>query len=76
MRLRAGHHLAYSTNVHPAETVAMMAEVTKIPIEVMQKVRRVLCATALDPRLVQPLIDSAAAYQEIPRSFSARELFW
>lgn len=68
--------LAAYTNVHPAETVPMMAEVTKIPVEVMQKVRRVLCATTLDPRLVQPLVDSAAKYRLIDRAFPAGELFW
>lgn len=73
---RAMTQLAAYTNVHPAETVAMMADVTKVPVAVMQKVRRVLCATALDPRLVQPLVDAAARYQEIDRAFPAEELFW
>lgn len=68
--------LATYTNAHPAETVEMMAEVTKVPVAVMRKVRRVLCATRLDPAMVQPLIDAAAKYQEIARAFPAKEIFW
>jgi NitT/TauT family transport system substrate-binding protein len=68
--------LASYTNVHPSETVEMMAEVTKVPVPVMQKVRRVLCATRLDPAMVQPLIDAAAKYQQIARGFPAQEIFF
>lgn len=63
-------------NAHQAETVEMMAEVTKIPLATMQKVRRVGFTTTLDPALVQPMIDVAAKYGQIPRVFAAKDLFW
>jgi NitT/TauT family transport system substrate-binding protein len=71
----AGQAAAY-TNVHTAETVGMMAEITKIPLAVMQRMKRVVCATSLDPRLVQPLIDVAAKYKNIPQAFPAQEIFF
>lgn len=64
------------TNAHPTDTVAMMAEVTKTPLGIMQKMKRVVSATSLDPGLVQPLIDAAAKYHMIARAFPAREFFW
>jgi NitT/TauT family transport system substrate-binding protein len=64
------------TNDHPAETAEMMSEITKVPLPVMQRMRRVICATTMDPRLVQPIIDSAVHYKLIPKQFLAEELFF
>jgi NitT/TauT family transport system substrate-binding protein len=64
------------TNDHPAETAAMMSEITKVPLPVMQRMRRVVCATTMDPHLVQPIIDSAVRYKLIPKPFLAEELFF
>ncbi len=64
------------TNAHPAQTAAMMAEVTKIPLPVMQNMKRVVSATRLDPNLLQPLIEAAAKYNLLSHSFPAAELFW
>jgi NitT/TauT family transport system substrate-binding protein len=66
------------TNSHHAETAAMMADVTKIPLNVMQQIARVAAATpsSADPALIQPLIDAAAKYKMIPRAFPAREMFF
>jgi NitT/TauT family transport system substrate-binding protein len=65
------------TNTHHADTVAMMSDVTKIPIEIFRKMVRVEATTpaTADPALVQPLIDIAAKYKNIPRAFPAREMF-
>jgi len=71
----AGTAAAY-TNDHPAETAAMMSEITKVPLSVMQHMRRVVCATTMDPHLVQPIIDSAVRYKLIPKAFLAEELFF
>ena len=73
--IAAGTAAVY-TNDHPAETAAMMSEVTKVPLPVMQHMRRVVCATTMDPRLVQPIIDSAVRYKLIPKAFLAEELFF
>jgi NitT/TauT family transport system substrate-binding protein len=64
------------TNAHPGDTAPMMADLTKTPLPVMQKIKRVVSATTLDPVLVQPLIDAAAKYKLIPRAFPAKDFFW
>jgi NitT/TauT family transport system substrate-binding protein len=71
----AGAAAAY-TNEHPAETAQMMSDITKVPLPIMQHMRRVVCATSMDPALVQPLIDAAFHYKQISRPFLAKELFF
>jgi NitT/TauT family transport system substrate-binding protein len=73
---RATYEAATYTNAHPAETVAMMSEVTKIPIAVIQKMGRTPSATTSDPSLLQPVIDVAAKYKYIDRAFPAKELYF
>jgi NitT/TauT family transport system substrate-binding protein len=65
------------TNTHHADTVAMMSEVTKIPMDIFRKMVRVEATTpaTADPNLLQPLIDVAAKYKNIPRAFPAREMY-
>jgi hypothetical protein len=53
----------------------MMAEITKIPLPVIQKMARVDSATSAEADLIQPLIDVAAKYKQLPRAFPAKELF-
>ena len=69
---------AVYTNAHHAETVALMAEVTKIQPAILAKMARVQGATQAtsDPALMQPLIDAAAKYKMIPRAFPAKELMF
>lgn len=64
------------TNSHQAETAQMMADVTKVPLAVVQRMRRVVCATAVEPTLVQPVIDVAARYKMIPKAFPAEDMFF
>jgi NitT/TauT family transport system substrate-binding protein len=73
---RVTYQAAAYTNAHHAETAAMMADVTKIPLAVFQKMGRVDGATTSDPSLIQPLIDAAAKYKQIPRAFPAKEMFF
>jgi NitT/TauT family transport system substrate-binding protein len=73
--VRVAGQAATYTNAHTAETAPMMAEITKIPLAVMQRMKRVVSATSLDPRMVQPLIDAAAKYKNIPQAFPAKDLF-
>jgi NitT/TauT family transport system substrate-binding protein len=63
-------------NGHTAETAEIVAEATKIPLAVVQKMRRVAFTRSLDPSLFQPLIDLAAKYHFLARSFPANELLW
>ena len=73
--VRVTYEAAAYTNGHHAETAPMMADVTKIPLAVVQKMTRVAAATTSDPSLIQAAIDTAAKYKNIPRPFPAKEAY-
>jgi NitT/TauT family transport system substrate-binding protein len=62
------------TNTHHAETVDAIASFTKIEAALVRTMTRTECGTTLDPSLIQPVIDAAVHYKDIPASFDAREL--
>jgi len=64
------------TNAHPAETASLVAGRTKMSLETLRKVTRAHAATSSDPALLQPNIDSAAKYGQIPRAFPAKEILF
>lgn len=68
------YRAAAYTNAHHQETVQMMAEVTKAPAATIEHMIRVDGATSLEPKDIQPMIDVAAKYKAIPRSFPAAEM--
>lgn len=72
---RVTYEAAKYTNAHPAETAALMSQVTKIPLEMMRKVFRAPGATSSDPGLLQPVIDIAAKYGSIPGRFDAKDAY-
>lgn len=74
--IRVTYEAAAYTNAHKAETVPMIAEITKISPVVVQKMARVAGATTSDPNLIQPAIEVAAKYKYIPRSFPAKEIYF
>jgi NitT/TauT family transport system substrate-binding protein len=74
--IKVTYESAAYTNAHPAETVSMMSEVTKIPLDVYGKLARIQGSTASDPSLLQPLIALAAHYQIIPSVFPAKEMYF
>lgn len=61
---------------HESETLGLLVKNTGIDPEVAAKMHHMSLATAWDPSLVQPLIDVAAKYKQIPQRFDARELYW
>ncbi len=67
---------ALYTNTHRAETAPMVAELTKIPVGVINKMPRSVSSTALHLSDIQPLIDGSAKYKLIPQAFPARDLLW
>ena len=73
--LDATYAAARMTNGKPADTAAMMSDVTKIPLNVYQKMARPNSSLKSDPALVQPMIDVAAKYGYISRAFSAKDIF-
>lgn len=74
--LKTTYDAATYTNAHHAETVAMMADITKIPAAIIAKMARVNGATTGDPGLIQPLINAAAKYNNISRAFPAKEAYF
>jgi NitT/TauT family transport system substrate-binding protein len=74
--VRVTYEAAAYTNAHHSETAATMSEVTKIPLPTFQKMSRVDGATTSDFGLVQPAIEAAAKYKNIPRSFAAKDAFF
>jgi NitT/TauT family transport system substrate-binding protein len=74
--VKTTYEAAAYTNAHKAETVAMMSEITKIPVPVISKMYRVDAATTSDPALVQAALDTAVKYKNVPRTFPAREAFF
>jgi len=73
--LDATYAAATLTNGRHALTAAMMSQVTKIPLDVYQKMARPNSSTKSDPGLVQPIIDVAAKAGYISRAFSAEDIF-
>lgn len=63
-------------NSHHAETAPLVAELTKMEVANAMKMRRTINAPNIDAGLVQPVIDAAAKYEQIPRGFLAREILW
>jgi NitT/TauT family transport system substrate-binding protein len=74
--VRVTYDAAAYTNAHHAETAAMMAEVTKIPLEIISKMSRNTAATSSDPSYLQTVIDVAAKYKNISRAFPAKEAYF
>ncbi|MBV8491781.1 MAG: ABC transporter substrate-binding protein [Candidatus Eremiobacteraeota bacterium] len=74
--VRVTYEAAGYTNSHKSETVPMMSERTKIPLETYTKLTRGDGSTATDPALLQPIIDMAVRYKVLSRSFPAKEMYW
>lgn len=73
---RATYQSAAYTNAHEAETIDVMSQASGIPPPVFGKMARIEGATSGDPSFLQPVIDTAAHYKVIPRSFPAKEMYW
>ena len=67
------HEAAVYANDHHAQTVDVFAKFSGMDPGVVARMTRMNYGTALDPRLVQPVIDAAAKYRAIPQSFDARD---
>jgi len=74
--VRTTYAAAAYTNAHHAETAPMMADITKIPLATIAAMARVNGSTVGDPALIQPAIDLAAKYENISRTFPAKEAYF
>jgi NitT/TauT family transport system substrate-binding protein len=63
-------------NGHHAESAAILLKYTKMTPDVVARMQRATYGTALDPGLLQPVIDNAAKYGSFPRPVTAAELTW
>jgi NitT/TauT family transport system substrate-binding protein len=61
-------------NTHPAETMSLMSELTKITVAPGETVHRSILGTTFDSKLLQAVLDSAAKYDIIERSFAAKDI--
>jgi NitT/TauT family transport system substrate-binding protein len=62
------------TNAHPRETAEIQASFSGMTLDQILKTRRNFYPPALEPKLLQPLIDVCARYGLIDKSFPAAEI--
>ena len=63
-------------NSHYHELYPMVSQFSHIPVDVLANMQYAEIATALDPEMIQPVINAAAKYRVIPRAFPATELIF
>jgi len=71
---RVMHDAAIYCNEHPADTAPLVAQFDNVDPKVVERMVRVPFAEYVDGRMIQPLVDAAAKYKIIERSFDAAEL--
>jgi NitT/TauT family transport system substrate-binding protein len=69
------HRAAVWANAHQKESAAILTKYTKIDPALVEHMHRVIYALNLEPRLLQPPIDTAARYSGNP-PVSANTLIW
>jgi NitT/TauT family transport system substrate-binding protein len=69
------HRAAVWANAHQKESAEILVKYTKIDPALLAHVHRVIYALSLDPRLLQPPIDTAAKYSGNP-AVPASSLIW
>lgn len=73
---RVVHESAIYSNAHHANTVDDIAKFTGLDPASVKKMSRTEGATSLDASLIQPVIDAAAHFKDIPARFDAKDLIW
>lgn len=71
---RVVEETAAYANAHHAETAPVLADFSKTPLPVIQKMTRAVLGTSLTPALIQPVIDASAKYGVLSHSFPASEV--
>jgi NitT/TauT family transport system substrate-binding protein len=72
--VRAMRESSAYVNAHPADTVDVLAKFSAMEPARIATMHRISYATALDPRLIQPMIDACAKYKVIPAAFDAKDM--
>jgi len=63
-------------NTHRPDSAQILLKYTKLTPEIVARMQRATYGTALEPGLLQPVIDNAAKYGSFPRAVTAAELTW
>jgi NitT/TauT family transport system substrate-binding protein len=63
-------------NTHHAQTADLIAKFTSLEPVQVAKMTRVEQGTALDPKLVQPVIDTMLKYKQLAQAIDARDLMF
>jgi NitT/TauT family transport system substrate-binding protein len=63
-------------NTHRPDSALILLKYTKLTPEIIARMQRATYGTALEPSLLQPVIDNAAKYGSFPRTVTAAELTW
>ena len=71
---RVIHDAAEYTNNHYDELIPLVSSFSKLSPETLQKMVHARVSTSLSPELVQPVIDLAARFHEIPAPFRAQDM--
>jgi NitT/TauT family transport system substrate-binding protein len=72
--VRAMHGSSTYVNAHPSDTVEVLAKFSAMEPALIAKMHRISYARALDPRLVQPMIDACAKYKVLSATFDAKDM--
>jgi len=73
---RVVHESALYSNTHHSATVDDIAKFTGLDPEKVKKMARTQGAVTTEPALIQPVIDAAAYFHDIPAKFPAKDLIW
>jgi len=71
---RVMHDAAVYSNAHPAETAPLIVDFGKVDPKLAPRMARVTFAEYLSAPMIQPLVDVAARYKVIDKSFDAQDL--
>ncbi len=63
-------------NTHHADSAKILLKYTKMTPEIVDRMQRATYGTTLDASLVQPVLDNAAKYANLPRAVTTSELIW
>jgi NitT/TauT family transport system substrate-binding protein len=61
-------------NAHTDDSATILAKYSKMDVDGVRRMTRTRYATALDPRLIQPVLDTAFAFGGLPRAMRATDM--
>jgi NitT/TauT family transport system substrate-binding protein len=74
--VRALHDAAIYTNAHHAQTAAMMADFTGVPLDIVSHMTRATDGLTLSPEQLQPALDAAVKYGAVRHPFPLQDILY